>query len=110
MKGYLLKFYIEEHENYKVKLLYEWLLTEAQAIGLKGATVNHGVESFDRHGKLHAAHFFELADCPIQIEFVVNIEQEQSFLSTISQENISIFYTKTPIEFGYVGHKENNNV
>ncbi|MDH0030284.1 MULTISPECIES: DUF190 domain-containing protein [unclassified Acinetobacter] len=109
MKGYLLKFYLEENENYKGKPLYDWLLEVAKTIGLKGATVNNGIQSFDRQGKPHSAHFFELADRPVQIEFIVDIEQEQSLFATLSQENISIFYSKTSIEFGSVGNKENNN-
>ncbi|WHP06189.1 MULTISPECIES: DUF190 domain-containing protein [Acinetobacter] len=91
------------------------MLEVAKTIGLKGATVNNGIQSFDRQGKPHSAHFFELADRPVQIEFIVDIEQEQSLFATLSQENISIFYSKTStmlvivVEFGSVGNKENNN-
>lgn len=60
MKGYLLKFYLEENENYKGKPLYDWLLEVAKTIGLKGETVNNGIQSFDRQGKLHSAHFLNL--------------------------------------------------
>ncbi|USA45000.1 DUF190 domain-containing protein [Acinetobacter sp. C26M] len=110
MKGSLLKFYLEENKLYKGKQLYEWLIETAKSLGLRGVTVNSGVESFDRQGHLHSAHFFELADRPIQLEFVLDTEQEILLFSSISQENISLFYTKTAIEFGSVGNKENNNV
>jgi uncharacterized protein len=110
MKGSLLKFYLEENKTYKGKQLYDWLIETAQSLGLKGVTVNSSVQSFDRQGHLHSAHFFELADRPIQVEFVLDTAQEILFFSSISQENISLFYTKTAIEFGSVGNQEKNNV
>ncbi|MEB6478807.1 DUF190 domain-containing protein [Acinetobacter vivianii] len=110
MKGSLLKFYLEENKTYKGKQLYDWLIETAQSLGLKGVTVNSSVQSFDRQGHLHSAHFFELADRPIQVEFVLDTAQEILFFSSISQEDISLFYTKTAIEFGSVGNQEKNNV
>lgn len=110
MKGYLLKFYLEENKTYKGKQLYDWLIETAQSLGLSGVTVNSGIQSFDQQGHLHTTHFFELADRPIQVEFVLDPEKEHSFFSSISHEDISLFYTKTAIEFGRLGNKEKNNV
>lgn len=84
----------------------EWIFnyvlyhTESQ---LSGATVLTATRGLDHHGLVHSAHFFELADQPIQIQFAVMPEQATTLLDYLNSQAIELFYVKTPIEFGFVG-------
>ena len=75
----------------------------ASQMNLRGATVLAGLEGVDYQGLFHSARFFELADRPIQIQFAVSSEQVIELLSYRKNKKISLFYVKTPIEFGMVG-------
>ena len=46
-----------------------------QELGLRGASLHTGGESFARGGRVHSAHFFELADQPVEVLIAVTTEE-----------------------------------
>lgn len=76
MQGTFLKLYVSETQRYHRgilpgSLLYEWILQQAQAIGIPGGSALRALAGFGRHGQLHEQHFFELAgEVPILLEFL----------------------------------------
>jgi PII-like signaling protein len=56
----------------------EWLLLNAQGLGLHGATLMGAGEGFGYDGKLHSAYFFELSDQPIEVAIAVTGKKMQS--------------------------------
>ena len=101
MNGIFLRFYMREDQRHGHHLLYTWLLREAQALGLHGGTVFRGVAGFGHHGKLHFAHFFELAgELPVQIDFVVTEEEAAKLLDVVERAGVRVFYVKMPVIFG----------
>ena len=72
MQNVYLKFYVTEKQRHNGKLLYEWLLEEAQKLGVPGASAFRAIAGFGRHGRLHEESFFELAgELPVQVEFIL---------------------------------------
>lgn len=69
-----------------------------------GATVTHGDKGIDHTGKLHSARFFELIDEPIQVQFALTDIQTEQLFDRLNHEEVSIFYVKTPVQFGTVGN------
>jgi uncharacterized protein len=83
-EGYLLRIFVGENDRHGGKPLYEWLVTEARAHGLAGATVLRGVMGFGAHSKIHAAKIERLSeDLPLVIEIVDTRENLERFLSDI---------------------------
>jgi PII-like signaling protein len=80
--------------------LAEWLVKEAQTLGIGGATLISASEGFGHDHKLHSARFFEFSDQPVQVTMAVTEEESKSFFQRLRQEEIKVFYVKTPIEFG----------
>ncbi|WP_322106504.1 DUF190 domain-containing protein [Paraburkholderia sp. J41] len=80
-----------------------WILEAAQAQGAPGVTVLEGYEGLDTHGKLHAAHFFDLADEPAVVLIVADAPTIDALLVTLGTSGIELFYTRTAIEFGRIG-------
>ncbi|ENV10874.1 hypothetical protein F966_00652 [Acinetobacter higginsii] len=103
MNGFLLSFYTAQNRTYQGQMMSEWLLAVAKQMNLRGATVLAGMEGVDHQGLFHSASFFELADRPVQIQFAVSDQQATELLDYLNDKEISLFYVKTPIEYGVVG-------
>jgi hypothetical protein len=52
---------------------------------------------------MHEQHFFELAEEPILVEFVLSEEQADALLALLEKENLQLFYARIPAEYGVVG-------
>ena len=103
MNGTLLRFYVHENRKHQHRLLYEWLLEQAKALGIHGGTAFRAIAGFGRHGILHEEHFFELAgDLAIEVDFAVGDDDANRLLDLLRTERVSIFYVRMPIEFGVI--------
>ncbi|HYQ38001.1 MAG TPA: DUF190 domain-containing protein [Pseudomonas sp.] len=100
MQGYQLKFFTRQDRKHGCLPLGSWLLEEARKLGVRGATLIAANEGFGREHKLHSAHFFELAEQPIEITMALSAEEAERLFQRLREENINVFYVKTPIEFG----------
>lgn len=104
MNGFQVTFFSEQGRRQGHHAVDKWLIEIAQSLGIGGVTVAAGVEGRGRDGKLHSAHFVELADQPIEITMAVTDEQSQKLFQRLEQEKASLFYVKSPVEFGVVGN------
>ena len=104
MTGICLRFYVHENRKQHGILLYEWLLETAKKAGIHGGSAFRAIAGYGRHGVLHEQHFFELAgDLTVAVEFLLSEEQADALLSVLRREQVSVFYAKTPAEFGVLG-------
>ncbi len=83
-RGQLLRIFIGEATKYGRQPLYEWIVEQARAKGLAGATVLRGIQGFGANSLIHTTKILRLSeDLPVIVEIVdteVNIE---SFLQTV---------------------------
>ncbi|MBS0304855.1 MAG: DUF190 domain-containing protein [Proteobacteria bacterium] len=104
MQGVYLRFYVQESSRHRGRLTYEWLLEQARALGIKGGSAFRAIAGFGRHGRLHEAHFFELAgDVPVQVGFAVKEVDAERLLEFLSSEQLNLFYLRLPVEIGVTG-------
>lgn len=95
MSGNFLKLYVPQTAKHGSKLLYEWLLEEARALGIPGGSAFRAVAGYGRHGKMHEEHFFELAgDLPMTVEFCAEEAAINLLLARLQAEKISLFYVR----------------
>ena len=103
MKGEFLRFYVHEGHRHHHHLVWEWLLQEANKLGIRGGSAFKAMAGFGRHHVLHEAHFFELAGTlAVEIEFIVTDEEAQRLLALIHKEKIRLFYALIPARFGVI--------
>jgi len=103
MNGTLLRFYVHENRKHHHIALYEWLLDQAKAQGIRGGSAFRAIAGFGRHGILHEEHFFELAaDMTVEVEFVVTDDEAARLLDLLRREEVSVFYARIPAEFGAI--------
>ncbi|HEX2696773.1 MAG TPA: DUF190 domain-containing protein [Anaerolineales bacterium] len=82
-EGYLLRIFIGESDKMDGKPLYEWLVVQAKARGMAGATVLRGMMGFGAHTKV--IHTFKIErlseDLPVVLEVVDSKDKIEEFLN-----------------------------
>lgn len=100
-QGCLLRIYIGEGDKHAGRPLYEWIVAQAHARQLAGATVYRGLMGFGPHTRvIHTFKIERLAeDLPITIEIIDKRDKVEEFLTWIEQQVASdLFATIQMIE------------
>jgi len=86
-EGKLLRIFIGEIDKVDHKPLYEVLVRKAREMGLAGATVLRGVESFGAGSRvIHTAKILRLSeDLPIIVEIVDTVEKIDGFVKVAGE-------------------------
>lgn len=106
MKGYQVTFFTYQDKRHKGKQVGDWLVQLAREMGLHGATLVGAGEGFGHHKRLHSVHFFELADQPLEVIMVLTEEETGRLFARLKEEDVHIFYVKSPVDFGTLGTEE----
>jgi PII-like signaling protein len=102
--GVLLRIFVLEGQRHHGELLYDWLLHSARTMGISGGAAFREIAGFGRHERLHEHSFFELAgDLPVELLFAMTAAECDSFFEFLAREKPSLFYIKSPCEFGHIG-------
>ena len=97
----LLSFYISEKQHHSDMPLYEWLLEEARAMGVRGGSAFRAIAGFGRHGRMHEDTFFELAgELAVKVEFVLDDVLAERLIEKIRRLNMDVYYLKQTVEDG----------
>ena len=103
MQGSFLRFYVHEGQRHQGRLLWEWLLIQANERGIHGGSAFKAMAGFGRHHLLHEARFIELAGTlTVEVEFIVTDLEAERLLALIHQEKIRLFYAHIPARFGVI--------
>jgi len=85
-QGHLLRIFIGESDRHEGMPLYEWIVREARARKLAGATVLRGLEGFGAKSHLHTAKILRLSsDLPIVVEIVDTRDKIEAFIPVIDE-------------------------
>ena len=102
-EGHFLRFYVHEGHRHHHLLLWDWLLQQANKLGIRGGSAFKAMAGFGRHHVLHEAHFFELAgSLTVEVEFIVTPEEAKTLLDLLEREKIRLFYAQLPASFGVI--------
>ena len=103
MKGSLLRFYVHEGDCHGGRMLWEWLLDQANKHGVRGGSVFRAMAGFGRHHVVHERKFFELAESQIlMVEFVVTDTEAHELLSLVHREKLKLFFAHIPAQLDVV--------
>src|ERR1700758_5535293 len=101
MEGCFLRFYVHEGARHGQALLWEWLLQQANQMGIRGGSAFRAMAGFGRPHGIHEDHFFELAgSLTVEVEFIVSDEEADRLLQHLSREKVRAFYARIPARFG----------
>jgi len=101
VEGSFLRFYVHEGHRRHGVLVWEWLLEQANRMGIRGGSAFRAMAGFGRHHVLHEDHFFELAGTlTVEVEFIVTDDEAKQLLELIRRERLRVFYAHIPARFG----------
>jgi PII-like signaling protein len=104
MDGSLLRLYVHENDRLHGQLAWEWLLKQANELGIRGGSAFRAMAGFGRHRVLHEERFFELAGTvTVEVEFIVTDDEARQLLDLVADEGLRVFYARTPAHFGLIG-------
>jgi PII-like signaling protein len=106
VNGFQLTFFTQQDHQHHHKSLGHWLVEEARAMGVSGATLITASEGFGHHRHLHRVHFIDLSEQPIEVVMAVTVEEADQLFAKLASEKIRVFYSKTPVEFGTIGGQD----
>src|SRR5689334_9365387 len=93
MNGHQVCFYTTLGRKIAGKQVKDWLIALAREVRIPGVTVFAGTEGYGHHQRVHAAHFFELADEPILVVMVMSEAQCTDLFARLKSEPRELFYT-----------------
>jgi PII-like signaling protein len=103
MQGSLLTFYVHESQHCHGRLCWEWLLEQANKLGIRGGSASRAMAGFGRHHHLHEQNFFELAgSLTVEVEFLVDDAEAEQLLELVRREKIRVFHARVPAHFGVI--------
>jgi len=103
MDGSFLRFYLHENQRHHGVLLWDWLLEQANKLGIRGGSAFRAMAGFGRHHVLHMDRFFELGgSLTVEVEFIVTDDEARRLLDLLRQEGVRVFYAHIPARFGVV--------
>jgi uncharacterized protein len=103
MQGSYLRFYVHEGQRHQRRLVWEWLLEQANGLGIRGGSAFRAMAGFGRHHVLHESTFFELAGTlTVEVEFIVSEEEAAKLLAVVREAGIRLFYARVPAQFGVI--------
>ena len=111
MQGEFLRFYVDEKQSHHGVLLWEWLLQQANSMGMHGGSAFRAIGGFGRHHAVHEERFFELAgSTAVEVEFITSEAESKQLLALLHQEKIRIFYALIPARFGIINPDANDSI
>ncbi|MGN6453225.1 MAG: DUF190 domain-containing protein [Steroidobacteraceae bacterium] len=103
MQGSFLRFYVHEGQRHQRRRVWEWLLEQANVLGIRGGSAFRAMAGFGRHHVLHESTFFELAGTlTVEVEFIVTETEAQQLLERVQSAGIRVFYARIPALFGVI--------
>lgn len=103
MQGYQITFFTQQDRRHDGMPLGKWILQQARALGVGGGTLIAAAEGFGHNGRFHSAHFFELADQPVEVILALGENEANKLFARLREARVKVFYVKTPVEFGEIG-------
>ena len=104
--GFQLTFFTQQDHRHQGKTVAHWLMEEARAMGIGGATLIAASEGFGHHRRLHRVHLIHFTDQPLQVLMAVTVEEADRLFAKLKAERIKVVYSKTPVEFGTLGAED----
>lgn len=103
-RGYQVTFFTQHDRKHGNTLLAEWLLDTLKGMGIQGATMMVCAEGLGHDHQFHTYHFLSPQDQPIEVSMVVSeTDCERVFVRLNEEEDLALFYARTPVEFGNAG-------
>lgn len=99
MKGFEVIFMAPRSSHYHGKPVLDAVVEIAKSHDIKRHTRRVDAEGTGASGHTHSAHFFELADEPEELMFVLDGEKADELMRAVKAEQLHVFCIRRTIEY-----------
>lgn len=103
MKGYEITFMAPRSRRHRGESVLDAVVRIAKAQGITHYTRRTDSESVGAGGRPHSARFFELADEPEEVTFVLVDGQSDDLMHQVEAEGLHVFCIRQAIEYFQFG-------
>ena len=100
MNGFQLTFYTGQSRRIHHKPVGEWLLSIVKSMNIGGATLNTAIAGVGHDNHLHSAHFFDLADQPVEVTVVTTEKGCAKLFANKTKLHRHFYIKKMQVFFG----------
>jgi len=93
-------FITPQNRRHNGRLVSDLIVDQARDLGIERVTKRLDAEGMGEGGHLHSWHFFELAEQPLELMFVVEETLGQQLIEKVEQAGIHTFCISRPVRFG----------
>lgn len=99
MQGFEVIFIAPRSRRHHGKSTLDAIAAIARKQGIKRMTRRVDAEGTGAHGHMHSAHFFELADEPEELMFVLDGDEADKLVSAVRDDRMHVFCLRRQIEY-----------
>ena len=103
MNGFEVLFMAPEGRRHQGNQVLDRVISLASELGINRYTRRLDTEAQGQNGRTHSAHFFELADRPEEVMFVLDDHQCTELIDAVTASELPLFCLKRPIEYWQLG-------
>ncbi|MGN8158020.1 DUF190 domain-containing protein [Salinisphaera sp. RV14] len=104
MKGFEVIFMAPRSRRHHGKPVLDAVAGIAKSHDIKRHTRRVDAEGTGASGHTHSAHFFELADEPEELMFVLDGDKADELMRAVEEEKLHVFCIRRTIEYWEFGH------
>lgn len=101
--GYEIIFIAPQNRRHHGKRVIDLVVEKARELGIQQFTKRMDSEGQGLNGQMHSAHFFELADQPVELVFVLDESLCTALIDAVKASGAHVFCIRKPVEFGEFG-------
>ncbi len=106
MQGYQISFLTSPDKRHGDRPLAQWLVDLALEMDLCGVSLlDQPIDDDQYRHTPHTGHFPKLKDQCMEIRMTATADKTNVLFEHLVQEKVQVFFTKTPVEFGMLGHE-----
>lgn len=106
MKGYEVTFMAPRSRRHHGQPVLDAVEKIADSHGLQTHTRRIDAEGKGARGHTHSAHFFELADEPEELMFVLDTDNTEKLIRAVENERLHVFCVRSAIEYWQFGKSD----
>jgi len=103
MKGFEIIFIAPEAHRHEGEPVLDWIINVAGKLGIKRMTRRADAQGTGISGHTHSAHFFEQADRPEELMFVLDGGEADKLIREVENSGAEVFCIRRTIEYWQFG-------
>lgn len=103
--GFEVIFITPQSRRHGGQYVTDAVIEQAGKLGITRVTKRTDLQGTGFSGHTHAAHFFELADQPIELMYVLEGRAAERLIQAVADAGIPVFCVRRAVRFGQLGEE-----